>query len=270
MSGGFLDTTVVIHAVENSQPAKLNASKAITANTPTKVPYYAYRELLAGKVRILCEAHNKLHASANAGEALLGLLSSSPAEGRKRESRIQALAESFKEIYAANPHGPRSDMKREMLQDLMLRAAGLWRRSRAIPNVESVQFLACFNEGKLTYGAAGELRGPGDSFNCHAQERCAAAAYLHDDKNALAAMIDGLHPNNLSLAAAKKNENSQRRKALKALQTDGPLKFNKGMCRALGDAYFAGMCPAGHVVLTTNTVDFVPLCNAVGKAVVQV
>lgn len=269
MPGAFLDTTIVVHAAEDAEPAKAEAIASIAAHPPAKVPYYAYRELLAGRIRILCEAHNKLHASGNAAEALLGLLRTSPAEGRKREARIQALSESLKEVFNSNPFGSRNDEKREMLQALMLRVGRLWKRSRSLKNVEAVQFLACFNDGKVSCGTAGELRGPGDSFNCRKQERCAAAAYLYDDTSSLVAMIDALHPSKLTPAAAKKNENSQRRKALKELHVRGPKTFSKNLCRALGDAYFAGMCPADSVVLTTNTLDFQPLCKAIGKALAK-
>lgn len=65
-----------------------------------------------------------------------------------------------------------------------------------------------------------------------------------------------------------KQETKSRRAALKELLQKGPKNFSKHRCRALGDAYFAAMAPAGKNILTTNTVDFEPLCSAVGKQVV--
>jgi hypothetical protein len=118
-------------------------------------------------------------------------------------------------------------------------------------------------------GKSGEIRGPGDSFNCSKEERCAAAAYLNDDPVALKNMIAALHPANLTKEAKDKRENSQRRKALKEIQTNGPSRFNKGLCRAIGDAYFAGMCPASSTLLSTNTSDFEPLCVALKKALAK-
>ena len=117
----------------------------------------------------------------------------------------------------------------------------------------------------MEYGAAGELRGPGDSFNCIARERCAAAAYIYDNKSNVTKMIDALRPDRLDSKVANKKENSQRRKALRELQARGPRDFDKRRCRALGDAYFAAMCPAGSVVVTTNISDYAPLCAALGK-----
>lgn len=110
------------------------------------------------------------------------------------------------------------------------------------------------------------MRGP-DSFNCSSKEKCAAAAYIYDDKAALKKMIDALHPDKLDDAAKEKKENSSRRSALKDLLADGPVKFNKRYCRAIGDAYFAEMCPPGFSLLTSNKVDFEPLCNALGKKI---
>jgi hypothetical protein len=128
-----------------------------------------------------------------------------------------------------------------------------------------VQSLECFNEGKIDYGPAGELRGPADSFNCVSVQRCAAAAYMFDNKSDLKKMIAALHPGGLDPRIANKNETGQRRKALKELESRGPASFDKRRCRALGDAYFAAMCPAASIVVTTNMQDYVPLCAALGK-----
>jgi hypothetical protein len=69
--------------------------------------------------------------------------------------------------------------------------------------------------------------------------------------------------------ASKKKENSQRRKALKDLASNGPKKFNKGYCRNLGDAFFAQMCPQNANIVTTNISDFIPLCSALKKQAVK-
>lgn len=268
MTGSFLDTTIVVHIADGVEPSKTKGEAFINTNQPAESPYYALRELLAGHIQILCDAHNVILAAENPAEALCALLRRSPAEGRKKEAKLQAFATSLSDTFA-NPSGTRSDQKREMLQSLALRTNGLWRRAHRLTNVKLVQSLCCFNDGKISYGAAGELRGPNDSFNCIKSERCAAAAYLYDNKGDLTKMIDALHPSKLDPSVATKNENSQRRKALKELLDKGPKSFDKGRCRALGDAYFAAMCPASSVVLTSNTVDHQPLCLALGKKAVE-
>jgi hypothetical protein len=217
-------------------------------------------------VRVLCETHNKIKASENHGEALLSLLNGSPAEGRKREARVQALGESLARIFTQNPTGSRDKIKREVLQDLAIRTSRLWRNACRPNGIKITQPLACFNEGKITSGVAGELRGPKDSFNCVVSERCAAAAYIYDDVVSLSKMINALHPAVIGDELAGKNENLKRRKALKELHANGPEHFNKAKCRALGDAYFAAMCPPGSVVVTTNIIDHGPLCAALGKS----
>lgn len=264
MAGSFLDTTVVVDIADNGS-GKAKAASYIAAHQPAEAPYYALRELLAGHVQNLCDAHNVIAAAENHAEALLALLRRSPAEGRKREAKLQAVATSLRSAFEANPSGDRSQLKRELLQSLALRVAGLWRRAHTLNTVGLVQFLDCFNDGKISYGPAGELRGPRDSFNCIKSERCAAAAYLYDNKSDLTKMIDALHPSNLDPSVAHKPENQQRRKALKELLSKGPKDFGKGRCRALGDAYFAAMCPPGSDVLTTNTQDHLPLCVALAK-----
>ena len=269
MAGSFLDTTIVIHIADNVEPGRSKGEAFVKANQPAASPYYALRELLAGHIQILCDTHNAVRAAENPAEALLALHNRSPAEGRKKIARLQALAAALNGTFAANPSGSRNEQKREVLQTLALQANRLWRQARNLSNVTLVQALGCFNNGKISYGASGELRGPNDSFNCIKSERCGAATYLFENKVDLSKMIDALHPNNLDPLAATKNENSQRRKALKELLDKGPREFNKNRCRALGDAYFAAMCPLGSVVVTSNIKDHVPLCLALKKDVVE-
>lgn len=267
MPGSFLDTTVVISIAEDIEPSKTNCNNFISSNQPSEIPYYAIQELLAGRIRVYCETHNVVLASTNAGEALSALTARNPIEGRKRVARLQILAEMMEKIFRTNPAGSRDSMKRELLQEIALKAANVWRKAKLIRSSTFVQPLGCLNEGKLTRGAANELRGPKDSFNCLKNERCAAAAYIYDDKIALDKLIDALHPDNLPPELATKTETQSRKKALKMLARDGANKFNKNYCRALGDAYFAALCPAGRDVVTTNVVDFEPLCRALGKKV---
>lgn len=269
MSGSFLDTTVVVELAEESDLAKTWGRPYIAINQPAQAPYYALKELLTGRVRNLCDAHNRLQASENVGEALMGLSRMPGVAGRKKDAAIQSLAGALNKVFETNPSGGRDDIKREMLQDLALKVSRLWRNARKTNGVTTVQPLACFNNGSLSHGPTGELRGPADSFNCLESERCAAAAYIHDNGANLSKLIDALHPDNLDPMAAAKNENQKRRKALKELKQAGPTDFRKANCRALGDAYFAAMCPAGSAVLTTNSSDHLPLCVSLGIAVVS-
>ena len=270
MTGSFLDTTVIIQIADSVNPDRTKAEEFVNSNQPAGTPYYALRELLAGHVQILCDAHNIIQAAETSAEALLALLKRSPAEGRKKEAKLVVYANALNTAFNANPSGGRgADLKRELLQSIALGANRLWRKSHRLKNVNLVQSLGCFNDGKITYGVAGELRGPNDSFNCIKSERCAAAAYLYENKSDLIKMIEALHPNNLDPLAAAKNENAKRRKALKELLEKGPKEFDKGRCRALGDAYFAAMCPAGSVIATSNTKDFIPLCVALSKIAVE-
>ena len=266
MTGCFLDTTIVVDvAGKLTGSPKSKAEKHIDTNKPAATPYYALRELLTGYLRTVCETHNVILASTDPGEALIAILKRSPAEGRKKIGKIQELAHALQNAYTTNAGAPRDEVMREMLGSIALRASQLWLRSHKMSGVNLVQPLGCFNSGDLTYGSNGELRGPGDSFNCIVSERCAAAAYLYDEKITLEKMIQALHPDNLNPIAAQKQENAQRRKALKELQAKGPKNFSKTQCRALGDAYFAAMCPPGSEVITTNVTDFEPLCQALAK-----
>lgn len=266
MPPSFLDTTIVIDLAQGDSPSK--SSVFVSENQPAHMAQYALRELLTGRVRNLCDVHNVVLGAEDFAQALFALVNLPAMEGRKKQAKLQDVAQGLMTVFEAHPNGSRNSLKRQLLQDLSLRAGRLWRNAQRLSGVATVQKLSCFNaNGKLARGHGGELRGPNNSFNCSKDERCAAAAYIHDDPVALTKMIDALHPSKLKEEAKTKNENSQRRKALKELQDKGPKEFNKRFCRALGDAYFAAMCPPGSVVVTTNVADFEPLCAALGKRV---
>jgi hypothetical protein len=160
LSGAFLDTTILIHLAEPGNTSGPKAEKFVDAHQPAQVPYYALRELLAGRIRYLCNAHNALLSASDPAEAILALLRISRVAGRKREAGLQALASVMHHAFTANPSRPREEVKREMLDALALKVAQLWLRAHRLKKVETIQPLACFNEGKLSLGSAGELRGP--------------------------------------------------------------------------------------------------------------
>lgn len=270
MSGSFLDTTIVVDLCDNKSPSDVkNIKDHLRNNQPAEAPYYALRELLAGHVQGLCETHNILNAASTPAEALTALVNRSPAEGRKKNARIEIFSNILDKSFADGANGARSEIKSEMLQALAIRTNQLWRKAQKISSVELVQPLGCFSTGSLSYGSAGELRAPRNNFNCDKKERCFAAAYIYNDQITLTKLIEALHPDKLGPVASKKTENTSRRKALKDLLASGPKDFNKRNCRAIGDAYFAAMCPPGSDVVTTNTVDHLPLCEALGKNTIK-
>jgi hypothetical protein len=265
LSGSFLDTTIVVNISDPSSKSKETSEKFISQNQPSATPYYALRELLAGHIQNLCDVHNSILASENISEAFISLTRKNFYSGRKQGSKLSIGYEALDKLFRDDPKSPRGQMKTEALEWLAIRANNMWRKAIKPNNVEVVQSLSCFNSGKLTFGLANELRGPNNSFNCHSKLRCSAASYIYDDLSSLSKMIEALHPDKIDVSLANKQETKSRRKALKELRQHGPDSFNKNGCRALGDAYFAAMCPAGKSVVTTNIVDFEPLCSALGK-----
>ena len=263
VTASFLDTTVLVNLSNQEEPAHTDSQTFVDNHQPCEVAYYASREMLAGPIGNICTAHNLLLASNNHAEALLAIERRFPSRSRE-QTRLELLRD-LQSIFASDKPGTGGDHKREGLQAIKIRATQLWRRANNPKGVARVQTLACFNSGDLSLAASGELRGPNDSFACHENERCSAAAYLYDDPVTLTQMIDALHPSRLDDKAKVKRENSGRRRALRELKKDGPERFHKGRCRALGDAYFVAMCPKQSVIATTNLVDFEPLCKVLGK-----
>ena len=262
---GFVDTTVLIDVAEGSEPIRSNTRSLAAASGPLELPDYALRELLAGKVQILCDAHNRVSASGNAAAAIESVLALAGFKARTVTSTAAAIASTLKKALD-KPGMSANDATREVLQDLKIQAARLWRNARGVPFFTSVQQLSCIAMGPIHIdNATDTLRGPNNSFSCAKEQRCAAAMYMHERAGDLPKLIAALHPDNLGPVLAAKRENQTRKTALKDLLKRGPKDFRKSYCRALGDAYFALMAPLGSVVLTTNLQDHQPLCAALKK-----
>lgn len=265
MPGSFLDTTIIINISDSNSKSKQASELFISQNQPSETPYYALRELLAGHMQNICDVHNTILASENIAEAFISLTRKNFYSGRKLGSKLSIGYEVLDKIFRDDPNSPCGQVKTEALEWLSIKANMMWLKATKPKNVDVVQSLSCFNSGKLTLGIANELRGPNNSFNCHSKSRCSAAGYIYEDISSLSKMIEALHPDKLDTDLANKQETKSRRKALKELKQHGPDKFDKSMCRALGDAYFAAMCPAGKSLVTTNIVDFEPLCSVLNK-----
>jgi hypothetical protein len=262
MTASFIDTTVLIDISQSRGSGKISSENFVNANRPAEAPFYALRELLAGHVRYLCDTHNILTASKNPAEALVAILTRFPT----RASHTQAvlLARLLSNFFANRGAITGAGAKRDGLHQIMMMATRVWRRANHHKLIDSVQQLACFNNGDLQY-RNGNLRGPNDSFNCSKREKCAAAGWLREQEVQVAKVVEALHPKNLEGAAKSKREISHRRSALKLLIKKGHFDFNKGKCRALGDAYFAIMCPQKSIMATTNIGDFEPMCKVLRK-----
>jgi len=266
--GCFIDTTVLVHAARRDEPMYSQARRFAEANLPALLADYALRELFAGVIQILCDAHNRVLAADNAAEATASILRLASFAARTSVAKAVAISDALsRALGGAAPRTP-MDMKREVLQDLMVSAARLWRNAQRVQFFEQTQPLSCFGKGDIAIDAAtSALRGPGDSFGCLRKERCAAALYMFEHKEDIGRLIEALHPDKLSPVLANKQESKSRRKALKELVSRGPKDFRKNYCRALGDAYFALMCPPGSIVLSTNLQDYDVLCGALNKEV---
>lgn len=262
---GFVDTTVLIEVAERTSPTSERMKVFARSNGAAEVPDYAYRELVAGRLQQVCDAHNRVLAAQDPAEAIIAILQQAGFRARSAVSSAREVAQALSN-FLQNPTSLRDDAKREVQQELQLQAALLWRRAQRDPAFVGSQPLSCFTKGPLAQDPiSGAIKGPNSAFNCDKQARCAAALYMAKNGPDLDRLIDALHPKNLGALLAGKHENSSRRNALKELKQRGPKDFHKRYCRALGDAYFALMCPPGSEVLTTNLVDHDVLCKALKK-----
>ena len=258
--------TVLVEVAQAKEPTLERTKSFAAASGPALLADYALRELLAGLVRQICTAHNRVLASDNPASAIQEILQGAGFATRTVVGQANAVAQAMAQAMSTNEPFTAEGIRREVLQALMLEANSLWRKANRSGFLQGTQALSCFPGGSLSLDpATGALLGPENSFNCLRSERCAAAQYLFEKQDEVKKLVAALHPDVLGPELAAKRENQSRRSALKDLIAKGPKGFSKKGCRALGDAYFAVMAPPGHVVLTTNLVDHTPLCQALGK-----
>lgn len=246
------------------EPIRELALKHTQQNSPVYLADYAYKELLVGKVGLLCDAHNRVVACDNVVETAISLL----AQGgfaRTPLAKATDILKPLKEMFDSAALISPTEAKREIAEDLMLRATRLWRKASKFPNATNVQPLPCRAVGSISLDANGVLKGPNGTFNCEKGSICGAAQYVYSDHVVLKKLIESLDEKNLPDELKNKGEIKSRRKVLKQLLLRGPKDINKKQCRQIGDAYFAAMCPPDAHILTTNVIDFLPMCAALKK-----
>ncbi|MFN0313485.1 MAG: hypothetical protein ACKVQA_00370 [Burkholderiales bacterium] len=251
---------------QGTQPRTRAALAHTKINEPVWIAEYAYRELLVGRVGLLCDAHNAVIASANVVEVALSF-SVRGSFARTPRAQAEEILRRLKAMFDTKSKIDPALARREIAEELMMIATKVWKKAVKFPSATRVQHLACFNNGSISIDKNGLLQGPNNSFNCATGTVCGAAQYMYNDRPGLRKMIAALDSPKLPDKLKKKSETRSRRKALDLLERRGPAEISKGACRQVGDAYFAAMCPAGAHVLTTNIDDFGPLCDALGKVV---
>lgn len=271
MTKGFADTTILVAVAEEVDPTQSRTKRFVAAEGPIDLPDYAKREFSVGKLQQVCDAHNRVLAAENPAEAIDSILSLAGFRPRTAVGTARAAAAALSEALRGDASRTTVEVKREVLQALRLKAGTLWRRAQRDPAFSAVQPLSCFSGGPLQSDrSTGTLNGPSGTFNCTSRSPCGAAMYMAQNPEVVDRLLKALHPAVLDEKAAGKRENDTRRKALKELRHKGVASFRAHLyCRGLGDAYFAAMCPAGSVVLTTNLQDHEPLCSALGKKAVE-
>ena len=270
LAGCFVDTTILVHATGPTGANRTASETLLKANVPALLCGYALRELLSGRVQAVCDAHNRVLAATDPAAASASLLSQIAFKTRTTAAKLELISQALSNALQGDAQRTPSDIKREVLQSLLMHAMRMWRDAQRLALVQKTQPLSCGITGSLELDSvSGAIRGPQNRFTCSSKERCGAALYLAEKKIDLQKVVEALHPDKLPAALSSKQETKSRRKAIKDLLQSGPKQFSKVLCRALGDAYFAVMSPPGHAIATTNISDYQPLCSALNKSIVQ-
>lgn len=272
--GSYFDSTLLYAVATEDSVWEPRTKKYAAANPIAETPTYAARELLAGPISSLCTAHNKLLDATTVADAFFKVNSLPAVSGRTKSTQLAGLVHALAASLSTAP-GPLTVaqlnqpldglIKTRMQDDLALDIARKWAAILENDVMKVTQPLGCFALTDLGVDqVSGALRGPNGRFSCDPKSSCSAAHFLHGKQADVQKLIAVLRPPKAK-GVPQKHESVRRRSALKSLVASGPGKFGKKDCRAIGDAYFAVMCPPGSDVLTTNLSDHIPLCAALGK-----
>lgn len=246
------------------------AQAKFTKFARTELPTYAIRELRAGALANFIYAHNCVVMSANMDEAIERIGKVGGFQPRKTQIGLSAIIRALTASFVAASSGMRStrrklDPLREVERSLAEKIVAMWAMRNTVATAV-VQPLFCYSDTELmfkdrliTYGAS--------AGGCTGSKVCGAAQLLAHDKPSLIKAHLSLKPPAGSAGAGEKRETTKRRDALKALVNRPVDEFPVKHCRVIGDAYFCLMAPVGSIILTTNTSDFQPIADALGKTI---
>lgn len=269
MNKALVDTTVLTDVLLNSGETRRQAKEALSVYAETLLPVFALKEFKGGPLKNFVWMHNKLVTVQSFQKALQALQRMSRTPMRYTTSTaLQALEKGAGSIGKETlpdlqkKYGKSASLDQILCDEFRLALKttimGAWKRRRKV-TTSVTHPIACFREVPPR-----EKRGLLDlePKGCERAEECALAPLLRSKVKELSKMRDAIKDSD-------KVENIKRARTLKQIYRTPNRSLVDQDCKSLGDAIFVLLCPDDAVILTTNTVDYVPLAQAVGKTVVS-
>jgi len=267
MAKAYIDTTVLTDVLlKRRWPAGIKAEAALKGYSVTELPEYAVKEFKKGPLSVFVWLHNKLVITRSVAHTVAAIQRVSPTPQRYRVSTaLEALAEAMRDVgtqtsgellekygEAAKSDRVHCDQYRLALKSLIYRA---WSRHRRVTSAV-VQPLSCYTAVK-PFEERGLLRL--EPKKCRPAHECCLGPSMRANQKALKALRAATE------AQPTKAENVRRSQALASLLASKTM--TEKLCDQLGDAIIVFFAPPDSVILTTNTRDFEPLAEALGKRV---
>jgi len=271
LTDAYLDTSVVCDAIGIGGASKASVAAASLAKyARTELPTYAIRELRAGALANHIYAHNCVASSTTLDEAIDKMGRVGGFQPRKTQVALAALIRAVAAAYTTASSGSKStqrkvDPLREAERILANKTIAMW-ASRNTVATAVVQPLSCYADAELTFQGR-LLAYPSSAGGCAGAKVCGAAQLLNQDKSSVTKAHLSLKLPKGTADGREKLETTKRRDALKSIANRPIDEFPLKSCRAIGDAYFCLMAPAGSTILTTNTSDFQAMADALGKTI---
>ena len=268
MAKAYVDTTVLTDVLLKTGAVKDRALALLKAFDVTQLPVYAIKEFKRGPFAHFVWMHNKLASTGSFTRSLAALHAMSRTPKRYTTSTaLEALVTAADSIgnqtnaALAATYGADASLGSVLCAEYRLTLKRViysaWAKRRNI-TTDIVDPLSCYNE-KEPYENRGLIETKPTA--CDREESCCLATPLRARAEELRKMKQAIDD-----TKSARREDSKRAQALRFLLRKKE-QLTDAMCRDLGDAVFVAFSPSDAVILTTNTRDYLPLANSIGKQV---
>lgn len=271
MSTTTVDATVLTDALLKRGPSSVTARAAMRG---ALVLGYALKEVRHGPFANYVYAYNVLVKTGTLSAARTHIAALGQ-QRYKQQTAVQALNDAEAEVMAgayqefaavlgqvggAMPGMSTADeVVATMLRDVVGRRIHAAFKELTTLATTASHALACFTVGTLRTKRDGSF----DVGVGKCPDACALGGMLTGQSAAVSVLIGVVQ------SLPPKRENIRRIEALQWVAQHPGQSPDTEYCRALGDAVYALLCPAGGMIVTTNVADHQPLASALGKSVTK-
>lgn len=271
-SKAFIETTILADVLLKPNTKGKAASELLSEYEFTQLPVFAIKEFKGGPLNYYIYTYNKCVTEKSISNVIIAIhnLSRTPQKYRTATA-LEAIAEGLKATSLTTDdllkkYGGAADndtVQCDTLKyNLKYRIISAWKQRRKI-STEVVNELACYKEVEPYENQRGLLEV--NPTKCKPERECCLGNEYRLRLSKLALIEKSILQ--LPTELGNKRENIARKRHLREIGRKSKQLITEDTCRAMGDIYFALLCPMDADILTTNITDLKPLAESLGKTI---